>query len=69
MNRQSRQIPIACQLALQRGQPGVVGEGKNVWPEVQLDDLLELYMILFDLAKEGKGDTGRDGYYVAENGQ
>lgn len=69
MNRRSRQIPIACQLALQRGQPGVVGEGKNVWPQVHLDDLMDLYMIIFDLAKEGKGDVGRDGYYAAETGQ
>ena len=68
-NRRSRQIPIACQLALQRGQPGTVKQGKNVWPEVHIDDLMDLYMIIFDLVVSGKGDTGRDGYYNAETGQ
>lgn len=69
MNRRSRQIPIACQLAIQRGQPGTVADGGNVWPHVHLDDLMDLYMIIFDLAKAGKGDSGREGYYNGENGQ
>lgn len=69
MNRRSIQIPLAIRLALKRGRPGVYGEGKNIWPHVHIDDLMKLYETVFDLAKDGKGDHGENGYYFAENGQ
>lgn len=68
MNTRSIQIPLAIRLALKRGQPGYVGEGKNVWPHVHLDDLMKLYDLVFELAKDGKGDHGENGYYFGENG-
>lgn len=69
MNRHSQQMPAAIRAALRRGGvPGVYGEGRNVWPHVHIDDLMDLYTIVFDLAKDGKGDHGREGFYFGING-
>lgn len=69
MNRRSIQIPLAIRLALKRGKPGVYGQGKNIWPHVHIDDLMKLYDLVFEIAKDGKGDHGENGYYFGENGQ
>lgn len=37
-NPHSIQIPIAVRTSLDRGQGGVVGEGKNIWPHVEIND-------------------------------
>ena len=37
-NPHSIQIPIAIRAALDRGQGGVVGEGKNIWPHVEVNE-------------------------------
>ena len=37
-NPHSIQIPSIIRASLSRGQGGVVGEGKNIWPNVQIDD-------------------------------
>jgi NAD(P)-dependent dehydrogenase (short-subunit alcohol dehydrogenase family) len=37
-NKQSIQIPLLIKAALQRGRAGHVGEGKNIWPNVSLED-------------------------------
>ncbi|KAI5122915.1 hypothetical protein M0805_007593 [Coniferiporia weirii] len=50
---------------LGRGQGGVVGLGKNVWPNVHIDDLADLYIILFNKIRADPEGTphGREGYY------
>jgi len=37
-NKSSIQIPILIKASLDRGQGGMVGEGKNLWPNVHIDD-------------------------------
>jgi len=57
--------------ALDRGRAGMVGQGKNVWPNVQIKEVAELYLLLLDkvLQDPEKVPHGRDGYYFAENGE
>ena len=38
MNPQSQQIPALVMASVDRGRPGIVGEGKNIWSNVQIDD-------------------------------
>ncbi|KAI5122914.1 hypothetical protein M0805_007592 [Coniferiporia weirii] len=50
---------------LGRGQGGVVGLGKNVWPNVHIDDVADLYILLFNkIRADPEGPPhGREGYY------
>ncbi|KAH9972083.1 hypothetical protein BGW80DRAFT_393946 [Lactifluus volemus] len=69
-NRHSIQIPLAIKASLDRGQGGVIGEGKNTWPHVEIHELAEMYQILFDAAlSDPNVPHGREGYYFAENGE
>ncbi|PWY79111.1 hypothetical protein BO70DRAFT_387880 [Aspergillus heteromorphus CBS 117.55] len=47
-----------------------VGEGKNIWHQIHVQDLSDLYLLLGDAAAAGGGKaTWNDkGYYLAENG-
>ncbi|KAL0954820.1 hypothetical protein HGRIS_003765 [Hohenbuehelia grisea] len=69
-NPQSIQIPGMIYVSLARGQGGMIGDGKNLWPNVEIDDLGDLYIALFD-AVLNNSDTGHglDGYYFGENGE
>ncbi|KAG6888925.1 hypothetical protein C0995_004938 [Termitomyces sp. Mi166 len=53
-NPHSQQIPAMVKIALQRGEAGYVGLGKNVWPHA--------------LTKKDLGH-GREGFYFGENGE
>lgn len=48
----------------------MVGKGENVWHEVFIDDLAQLFLLLGEAAANGGGPaTWNDqGYYLAENG-
>lgn len=37
-NPHSIQVPTLIRAALDRGQAGTVGAGKNLWPDVDIDD-------------------------------
>lgn len=37
-NAHSIQIPLLMKIGLDRGQGGVVGEGKNTWPHVEIHE-------------------------------
>jgi hypothetical protein len=37
-NRHSVQMPFLINASLARGQAGMVGEGKNVWPNVNIEE-------------------------------
>ena len=37
-NPHSIQIPLAIRTSLDRGQGGMIGEGKNIWPLVELNE-------------------------------
>jgi hypothetical protein len=55
---------------LDRGQGGVVGEGKNIWSHVEIHELGEMYEILFDATLSDPNLAhGREGYYFCENGE
>jgi len=41
-NKFSIQIPLLIKTSLDRGQGGMVGEGKNLWPNVHIDDRQQL---------------------------
>jgi hypothetical protein len=43
-NPHSIQIPLAIKSSLDRGQGGVVGEGKNIWPHVEVHEREFLYV-------------------------
>ncbi|KAI9061105.1 NAD-P-binding protein [Trametes sanguinea] len=56
--------------ALKRGSVGVKDEGRAVWANVHIDDLVDLYVGLLDaiLSDPEKVSHGRAGYFIAENG-
>ncbi|KDQ57352.1 hypothetical protein JAAARDRAFT_35980 [Jaapia argillacea MUCL 33604] len=63
-NPHSQQIPNLIKIGLARGQGAKIGEGKNYWPNVEIDELGELYNILFDLAlSDAPPPHGREGLY------
>lgn len=69
-NDHSQQIPLLVGASLKRGQAGMVGEGKNIWPNVHIDDTSSLYMTLFDAIVAGNpaATHGKEGYYFGESG-
>ncbi|KAF6748043.1 hypothetical protein DFP72DRAFT_971947 [Ephemerocybe angulata] len=69
-NPYSIQIPALIKNSIARGQGGVVGEGKNIWPHVEISEVAEIYVKLLDavVAKSNPGH-GREGFYFAENGE
>ncbi|KZP31671.1 NAD(P)-binding protein [Athelia psychrophila] len=72
-NPRSIQIPSLVRASLDRKQGGMVGEGKNLWPNVHIDDVADLYIVLFDLVTSPSAATavghGREGFYFGENGE
>ncbi|KAI0633479.1 NAD-P-binding protein [Trametes polyzona] len=70
MNAQSQQIPALITAGIDRGRAGMVGEGKNIWPNVHIDDVAHLYEVLWNGVVSGKEiGHGEEGYYFAENGE
>jgi len=69
-NNRSNQIPELTRLSISRGQSFQVNEGKNVWNNVHVADLSDLYLLLTEAAASGggKADWKDQGYYFAENG-
>ncbi|KIK63182.1 hypothetical protein GYMLUDRAFT_41506 [Collybiopsis luxurians FD-317 M1] len=63
-NKKSVQIPALIRASLDRGHGGMVGAGKNIWHNIEVHELADLYSILFDavLSSNGPGH-GREGYY------
>ncbi|PAV17650.1 NAD-binding protein [Pyrrhoderma noxium] len=70
-NPYSIQIPYLIRAALDRGQGGVVGLGKNMWPNVHIDDQADLYLRIFDKCRENPDSIphGRAGLYLTESGE
>ncbi|KAI0358736.1 NAD-P-binding protein [Trametes cingulata] len=70
MNPQSQQIPALIMASIDRGRAGMVGEGKNIWPNVNVDDVVQLYEVLWNcIVAEKDVGHGKEGYYFAENGE
>ncbi|KAL4788101.1 hypothetical protein BJX76DRAFT_317106 [Aspergillus varians] len=69
-NQKSVQAYWLAAAVLKRKKGFLVGEGKNVWHQIHVQDLSDLYRLLGDAAAAGGGKaTWNDkGYYLAENG-
>ncbi|KIJ63834.1 hypothetical protein HYDPIDRAFT_40854 [Hydnomerulius pinastri MD-312] len=68
-NPRSILIPVLVQVSLSRGRGGMVGKGANRWPNVHIDDVGDLYIVVYDAILEGKAGHGREGLYFGENGE
>ncbi|RDB19487.1 Uncharacterized protein C2A9.02 [Hypsizygus marmoreus] len=67
----SLQVPAVIDASVRRGQGGMVGAGKNLWPNVHIDDIADLYVTLLNAihTKNPAATHGREGYYFGENGE
>ncbi|KAF9469323.1 NAD-binding protein [Collybia nuda] len=67
----SMQIPVLIDASVDRGQGGMVGAGKNLWGNVNIEDIADLYIILYDaiVANPDGPGHGRSGLYFGENGE
>ncbi|KAJ7330826.1 NAD-binding protein [Mycena albidolilacea] len=66
---QTTVLPPLIAASLDRGQAGMVGDGKNVWQNVELRDVADLYIVLYDaIITDTMTAHGRSGLYFAENG-
>jgi len=69
-NNHSLQMPALIRASIDRGQAGMVGEGKNIWPNVHIHDVADLFIIVFKLALKGNaGNHGHQGYFFGESGE
>ncbi|KAF8623606.1 hypothetical protein AX17_007309 [Amanita inopinata Kibby_2008] len=69
-NPHSIQIPAIIQASLARGRGGMVGAGKNIWHNVYIDEISELYTVLYDnIILNPAVAHGREGIYIGENGE
>jgi nucleoside-diphosphate-sugar epimerase len=62
VNPDSIQVPWLIALARKHGVPKHIGSGANLWSNVHIDDLIELYLLALDRAPAGA-------FYFAENGE
>ncbi|KAF1957570.1 NAD dependent epimerase/dehydratase family protein [Byssothecium circinans] len=71
-NQRSIQAPDLTKSTLQRGKGFQVGEGKNIWHEVHVQDLSNVFLGLVTSALQpdgGKATWNEQGYYFAESGE
>jgi nucleoside-diphosphate-sugar epimerase len=71
-NQRSIQGPDMAKAVLQRGKGFQVGEGKNIWAEVHVQDLSEAFLALVTAAMQpggGKATWNDKGLYYVENGE
>ncbi len=62
LNQQSVQIPFLARNAIQAGRVQIVGAGLNVWSNVHINDVADLYLAALLKAPAGA-------FYFAENGE
>ncbi|RMZ78655.1 hypothetical protein DV738_g3724, partial [Chaetothyriales sp. CBS 135597] len=72
-NKRSIQVYRATEAILKNKRAFVVGKGENVWHQVHVQDLSDLYVALGEAAASGSPDGSpatwnEQGYYLAENG-
>ncbi|KZV69697.1 NAD-P-binding protein [Peniophora sp. CONT] len=65
----SQQMPNAIKASISRGQGGMVGKGLNVWPHVEINELVDMYMLILRSALKDEAPHGREGYYFGVNGE
>jgi nucleoside-diphosphate-sugar epimerase len=62
LNQNSVQTPFLASNAREQGAVQIVGEGLNVWSNVHIEDLVDLYLLILEKAPGGS-------FYFAENGE
>ncbi len=69
-NQRSLQVYEATKAVLKRKEAFLPIKGENVWYEVNVHDLSDLYVLLGEAAAAGGGNAtwNEEGYYFAENG-
>jgi hypothetical protein len=69
-NTKSIQAYLLSAAVLKRKQGFLVGKGENVWHQVHVQDLSNVYLALGEAASVGGGKAtwNNEGYYLAENG-
>ncbi|KKK24384.1 hypothetical protein P175DRAFT_0497912 [Aspergillus ochraceoroseus IBT 24754] len=69
-NQKSLQAYWLAAAVLKRKKGILIGPGKNIWHQVHVQDLTDLYLRLGDAAVAGGGKAtwNEKGYYLAENG-
>ncbi|KAJ5689066.1 hypothetical protein N7462_003458 [Penicillium macrosclerotiorum] len=69
-NTKSIQAYLLAAAVLKRGKGFLVGKGENVWHQVHVQDLSNVYLALGEAAAAGGGKAtwNDEGYYLAENG-
>ncbi|KAJ5933805.1 hypothetical protein N7454_006134 [Penicillium verhagenii] len=70
VNTKSLQAYLLSSAVIKRGKGLLVGKGENVWHQIHVQDLSEVYLALGDAAAIGGGKATWDdkGYYLVENG-
>jgi hypothetical protein len=70
-NPHSIQVPQLIRASIDRGQGGIVGLGKNIWPNVENGEVADLYIVLFDRIRANPEGTphGREGFFFGANGE
>ncbi|KAF8968166.1 hypothetical protein BDZ97DRAFT_1801302 [Flammula alnicola] len=69
-NPHSIQVPALIHAALARGRAGMIGAGKNFWPDVNIEDVADLYVVLYNsIQKDPTTGHGREGIYFGESGE
>ncbi|TCD63645.1 hypothetical protein EIP91_005162 [Steccherinum ochraceum] len=70
-NPYSIQIRALIKAALDRGVPGVVGKGVSVWPSVEINEVYQIFILLFDgiVNNDPAIGHGEDGFYFGINGE
>ena len=61
-NARSIQVPWLIDLARKHGVPKHIGRGENIWSNVHVDDLVDLYLLALDRSPGGA-------FYYVENGE
>jgi nucleoside-diphosphate-sugar epimerase len=68
-NPRSIQIPVAINNALKNRQAFQIGEGKNEWSNVHIDDVTSFYVLAInELLADSITTLGYHGYFFLENG-
>ena len=69
-NQRSFQIYNLAKRVLETKKGIQVGKGQNIWHQIHVNDLSDLYLRLGEEATQGGGKAtwGKEGYYLAENG-
>ena len=71
-NQRSMQAYAGAKATLERGSGFIPGKGENIWHQVHVQDLSDLYLLLGEAAAAGGGKATwgpKEGYYLAENGE